>query len=127
MCSDFAPLVERVEEVVGDALLGVGRYDGGSYEVLYISDGFAERYPEDRLEEIARDMYLEHLSNEYQKTLLYDFGELNATVRLFDRGLAIQVPTSDSTGFAFGIERAALPVVDELVDACRTLAPRERR
>ncbi|WP_101295392.1 hypothetical protein [Halegenticoccus soli] len=122
MSTDFAPLVDRAREVAGEALLGVGRYDGDSYEVLYISAEFAARYPAERLEKIAHDMYLEHLSNEYQKTLLYDFGELHATVRLFDGGIAIHVPMSESTGVAFGVEATTLSVAEDLVRACREYA-----
>lgn len=124
--TDFESLVERMRTHVGDALLGLGWYDTDSYEVIYVSDNFATRYPEDKLADIAHDMYLEHISGEYQETLLYDFGELRGTLRLFEEGVAFHVPTGETTGFGFGVEIEAMPEAVALIDVCLEFADEQQ-
>lgn len=116
--TDYDEMVERLRATAGQSLLGVGRYDADEFEVLYISENFATRYPQDKLSDIAHDMYLEHISSEHQENLLYDFGELRATVRLFEGGAAFHVPTGETTGFGFGVEMDAMSDAVELVDVC---------
>ena len=115
---DYERMVERLRATADEALLGVGRYDADQFEVLYISENFATRYPMDKLGDIAQDMYLEHISSEHQENLLYDFGELHATIRLFEGGAAFHVPTGETTGFGFGIEMEAMSDAVDLVDIC---------
>lgn len=119
MTDSVDTLVSDIRDIVADRLLGVGRYHGGDYEVLFISEEFAARYDEERLDEIARDMYLEGVSVEYQQQILDDMGDLNATIRLFEGGMSINVPLSEDAGLGIGLGGDMnLAAVGELVDRC---------
>jgi hypothetical protein len=107
--------------------LGVGYYDGSSYEVLYTRCDFAERYPPERIEEIACDMALESVSDEHQEQLLYDFGRLEATIRQFEGGLSIHVPVGRGRGFGVGVEGRSLPLVESLIGYCTAFAAEHDR
>lgn len=108
-----------LREEAGDALLGVGYYDGMSYEILYMRGDFGERYSPERIEEIAHDLALESVSGDYQEQLLYDFGRLEATIRQFEGGLSIHVPIGSGRGFGIGLEGRSLPLADSLIGYCR--------
>jgi hypothetical protein len=124
--TDHDALVSDLRTIAADAVLGIGVYDGGDYDVLFIRDDFADRYAQDRLDEIARDMYLEGVSVEYQQQMLNDMGDLNATIRLFEGGTSINVPLSENAGIGIGLDdTASLSAVGDLVDRCITF--RERR
>jgi hypothetical protein len=117
--TDHDALVSDLQTIAGDAILGIGVYDGGDYDVLFISDDFAQRYAQDRLDEIARDMYLEGVSVEYQQQMLNDMGDLNATVRLFEGGTSINVPLSENAGVGVGLDHtASLSAVGDIVTRC---------
>jgi hypothetical protein len=117
-------LVSELRTIADDAVLGIGIYEGGDYEVLFIRDDFAERYTREQLDEIARDMYLEGVSVEYQQQILNDMGDLNATIRLFDGGASVNVPLSANAGLGLGLDETAdCATIDELVD--RGIAFRE--
>jgi hypothetical protein len=117
--ADHDALVSDLRSIADDAVLGIGVYDGGDYDVLFIRDDFAQRYAQDRLDEIARDMYLEGVSVEYQQQMLKDMGDLNATIRLFDGGTSINVPLSENAGVGIGLDdTASLSVVGDIVDRC---------
>lgn len=117
--TDHDALVSDLQTIAGDAILGIGVYDGGDYDVLFINDDFAERYAQDRLDEIARDMYLEGVSVEYQQQMLSDMGDLNATVRLFEGATSINVPLSENAGVGVGLDGAAtISMVGDIVDRC---------
>lgn len=117
--TDHDALVSDLRSIADDAVLGIGVYDGGDYDVLFIRDDFARRYAQDRLDEIARDMYLEGVSVEYQQQMLNDMGDLNATIRLFDGGTSINVPLSENAGVGVGLDAtASLSIVGEIVDRC---------
>jgi hypothetical protein len=119
MTSQYDELLSDFRTVAGDSILGVGIYDGGDYEVLHIRGDFAERYSEDRLDEIARDMYLEGVTVEYQEQMLYDLGDLGATIRLFEGGTSINVPLAENAGIGIGLDAESdLSTVQRLVDRC---------
>ncbi|MFC5368516.1 hypothetical protein [Salinirubrum litoreum] len=117
--TDHDALVSDLRSIADDAVLGIGVYDGGDYDVLFIRDDFAQRYAQDRLDEIARDMYLEGVSVEYQQQMLNDMGDLNATIRLFDGGTSINVPLSENAGVGVGLDdTASLSEVGDIVARC---------
>lgn len=116
--ADYERMVERLRTAADEAVLGVGRYDADQFEILYLSERFATRYSMDKLGDIAHDMYLEHISSQYQENLLYDFGDLHATIRLFESGAVFHVPTGETTGLGFGIEMEAMSEATALVDIC---------
>jgi hypothetical protein len=112
-------LVADLRGIADGTVLGIGLYEGGDYEVLFIRPDFAERYSQDRLDEIARDMYLEGVSVEYQEQMLSDMGDLNATIRLFEGATSINVPLSENAGVGVGLDGdATLSMVGDIVDRC---------
>lgn len=116
---DHDALVADLRDIADDTVLGIGVYEDGDYEVLFIRPDFADRYAEDRLDEIARDMYLEGVSVEYQQQMLSDMGDLNATVRLFEGATSINVPLSESAGVGVGLDdEATISMVGDIVDRC---------
>ncbi|MFC7166843.1 DUF7522 family protein [Halospeciosus flavus] len=110
-------LATACRERAGDALLGIGYYEEGDYEVLYLQEGYEDVYTAERVHDIARDAYLENLSEEFQESLYHEFGCIRATIRLFEGGIVVHARLTDQRGLVFGVADSSLNIVEELLDA----------
>lgn len=113
------PLIEALQRDADGSLLGVGYYEETDYEMVHARTDLDERYPPEKIDEIARDMVLEGLADDHHERLLYDFGDLSATIRSFDRGTTVHVPFGNQCGLGFGLDDdASLALAGTLVDRC---------
>lgn len=121
------PLVDDCRQKAGTALLGVGYYEDADYEMVYARADLDERYPAERVDEIARDMVLEGLADDHHEQLLYDFGKLSATVRSFESGVTVHVPLGERRGLGLGLDDASFALAGALVDRCQAFADEGER
>lgn len=81
----------------GDALRVVGFHEGSDWRIEYIRDDVREGYGDASIDDIADDLVLDVLASPRQESL-YELGDLHATVRLFENGVVVHVPTDDRSG-----------------------------
>lgn len=104
---------------LGDDLRSVIHYDAGAYELVYVRDDVRERCSRNDLDEVVRELDIETREKKIKENL-YAHGELDCTIRCFERGIEIQFVIGDqwAEGIAVGLEREALDRVDVLVGEC---------
>ena len=120
--NELRTLIDDLRRAAEGALLGVGYYEDDEYEMVYTGTDLYERYPAEKIDEIARDMVLEGLSDDHHERLLYDFGGLSATIRSFDRGVTVHVPLDGRSGLGFGLDDPSLTLAGTLLDRCLAFA-----
>lgn len=96
-------LVTALQERVGDELRVVGHHDADSWSVDYMREDVQSNYETDAVDEIADDLVLSQMGGGRQEEL-YELGSLEATVRLFDNGIVVHVPTGDHSGHLVSLD-----------------------
>lgn len=98
-------LIDRILEEGGDTLRLVARYDRGDYEVVYARDDVTEGFSEPELTTRVETFVMQGMGEPEREGTLYDFGELDATVRWYDEAVVAHVPVSEWTGLVFTFDR----------------------
>ena len=111
-------LVTALQERVGDALRVVGHHDADSWTIEFMRDDVTTNYEADAVDEIAGDLVLSEMSTVRQEDL-YELGSLQATVRLFEDGFVVHVPTGDQSGHLVSLDDNADVTGRDIVDAVR--------
>ncbi|SEV97085.1 DUF7522 family protein [Halobacterium jilantaiense] len=96
-------LVDALHDHVGDSLRTVGHHSADEWTFDYVRDELQDAYDEGDLDAIAEELALNELESDYQERL-YELGDLGATVRLFDRGSVVHVPTAPATGYLVSLD-----------------------
>ena len=118
MTGSASSLVDTLHERAGDSLRIVGRHEAESWDIGYVREDLQGTYETDVVDEIADDLLLNVLANERQESL-YELGEMRATVRLFDDGFVVHVPTGERTGCLVSLDGDADVRGREVVDLVR--------
>lgn len=110
-------LATALRELVGDELRVVGHHDAESWTVEYMRDDVRDSYETSALDDIADDLVFSEMGSARQEDL-YALGSMHATVRLFDDGIVVHVPTEETSGYLVSLEQDAgvmgRAVVDEI-------------
>jgi hypothetical protein len=96
-------LVTALQEHAGDGLRVVGHHDADSWNVEYMREDVQSNYETDAVDEIADDLVLSQMGGGRQDEL-YELGSLEATVRLFEDGIVVHVPTDDHSGHLVSLD-----------------------
>jgi hypothetical protein len=105
-------LVEELHETVEASLRLAFRYEGEDYEIVHVADGVDAQYTDAELEERVKTLLLKALGDPPHEQSLYDFGELNATVRFFDEVVVAVFPDEEWSGIVVVFDREKSPLVD---------------
>ena len=105
-------LVEELHENVDASLRLAFRYEGEQYEVVHVSDDVDDQYTDAELDERMKTLLLKALGDPPQEQSLYDFGELNSTVRFYDEVVFAVFPDEEWSGVVVVFDRAESPLVD---------------
>lgn len=103
MAGTTTDLVDAIEARVGDSLRTVGRHTAGEWRFDYVRAELQDAYDEGDLNEIAEELALNELESGYQERL-YELGDIGATVRLFEEGSVVHVPTAPATGYLVSLD-----------------------
>ncbi|MFC3478956.1 DUF7522 family protein [Halobacterium litoreum] len=95
-------LADELRGRVGESLRVVGHHEGDAWAVDYMRDDLRDTYETDDIDAIADDLALSAVGNDRQEDL-YALGDLRATVRLFDDGIVVHVPTDAQSGYLVSV------------------------
>ncbi|MCG1002645.1 MULTISPECIES: hypothetical protein [Halobacterium] len=98
-----ADIAEALRDTVGDALRVVGFHEGSDWHIEYMREDVREGYADASIDDIADDLVLDVLASPRQESL-YELGDLHATVRLFEDGVVVHVPTDDRSGYLVSLD-----------------------
>lgn len=105
-------IVASLRSGAGDSLRTVARFAPTESVILYARTDVPADYDDSTLEDIGNDLVLESLASTWQESL-YELGDLDATVRIFDEGTVVAVPVSERKGYLASVdEHCPLPVRD---------------
>lgn len=109
-------LVEELHENVDASLRLAFRYEGEDYDLVHVSDAVNAQYTDDELRERVKTLLLKALGDPPREQALYDFGELNSTVRFFDEVVVAAFPDEEWSGVVVVFDREESPLVDTTLD-----------
>ncbi|MFB6072757.1 MAG: hypothetical protein ABEJ88_07300 [Halobacterium sp.] len=118
MAETATDLVAELRDRVGDDLRVAGRHDADDWTIEYLRDDLRETYGVDAVDDIADDLVLNVLGDRRQQDL-YDLGDLRATVRLFEDGFVVHVPTGDRGGYLVSLDQSADVMGQDVVAVVR--------
>jgi hypothetical protein len=96
-------LVDALDDRVGDSLRVVGRHTADSWTFDYVRGELTEAYDESDINDVAEELTLNEIESDYQERL-YELGDLRSTVRLFEEGSIVHVPTAPATGYLVSVD-----------------------
>jgi len=99
---------EIVEQIRGDddgRLRLVVRYDGDDHDVVYVREDIEAGFTPDELEERVETLVMKGLGDPSQEGALYDFGDLDATIRWYEAVVVAHFPIGEWSGLVFTLER----------------------
>jgi hypothetical protein len=96
-------LVDALHGRVGGSLRIVGRHTAEAWRFDYVRDELRDAYDDGDIDDIAEELTLNEIESDYQERL-YDLGDLRATVRLFEDGSIVHVPTDPATGYLVSVD-----------------------
>lgn len=89
--------VEFLKERVGESLRAVIRYGPASYGIAYHRRDVANQYTSGEIASIVDGLRTERTDKGRQEHR-YSMGELASTIRCFDRGITLHLPTGAESG-----------------------------
>lgn len=110
--TDLRGLVEELHDNVDATLQLAFRYEGEAYDVVHVSDTVDAQFTDAELEERVKTLLMKALGDPPQEQSLYDFGELNSTVRFFDEVIVAVFPDEEWSGVVVVFDREESPLVD---------------
>lgn len=112
-------LVGDLRSECGDALRAIGTYDGDGYRVHYLRDDVDSNLDADDLDAIREGAVLDTLQRDYYERLFSTAGSFEATVRLFERALIVEVPNGAGAGVMVSLDRELDAPARAVVERCR--------
>lgn len=109
-------LVAEIHENVDASLRLAFRYEGEEYDLVDVSDAVDAQYTDAELEERVKTLLMKALGDPPREQSLYDFGELNSTVRFFDEVIVAAFPDEEWSGVVVVFDREQSPLVDTTLD-----------
>ena len=111
-------LVATLQDRAGDALRVIGHHGAESWTIDFMREDVVDNYETDAVDEIAGDLVLSEMETVRQEDL-YELGSLRATVRLFEDGFVVHVPTGEHAGRLVSLDEDADVVGRDVVDIVR--------
>lgn len=113
-------LAEYLENRIGDRLRSVIHYDEGDYSIVLARDDVAERYSVEGIESVVSELLFENFETAHQEGL-YVHGDLNCSIRCFERGVEMHFPHSENAGSAVALDPQVTEDLYSFVGDCLTV------
>jgi hypothetical protein len=114
--SEVRGLIDALRAETEASLRLAIRYTADEYEVLFAREDVTEQFPDPELEQRVETLVMKGLGDPPQETSLFDFGNLDATVRFYDHAHVVHFPYREWSGFVFVLDRQTTPLVDLMND-----------
>ena len=108
-------LFKYLEKRAGENLRGVVRYSQDSTDVPYLRDDVQEVRLESQVDRMLRRMRPESSSKE---EMSFPFGDLHATLRIFDEAIILHFPLGADRGLVISLEPEAAAQLNSFVNGC---------
>lgn len=95
---------------------GTVRYDGNSTDTLYLRDDIKETRLSSQIDRMLRRLRPESSSKEESS---FPFGDLHATVRLFDEAILLHFPTGKDRGIVVSLEPETARDLNTFIGECQ--------
>lgn len=118
---EAASLLEYLEERAGEYHRGTVRYDGEDTSVLYLREDLKERRLMSEIDRMLGRLRPEATPKEERS---FPFGELRATVRLFEGAILLHFPTGNDRGIVVSLEPETARDLKTFIGECERRIPR---
>lgn len=108
-------LVNYLEDRAGEYHQGTIRYTRDDFDILHLREDVRETYLTSRIARILRRVRPESSIDE---TRSFQFGELTATVRLFEEVIIIHFPRGNERGVVVSLEPETASNLSTFVSEC---------
>lgn len=109
-------LIDDLREEMDGSLRSAIKYTADDYELLFLREDVADVLSGPERSERAETLVMKGLSDPPQEGALFDFGTLDATVRIYQNVLVAHFPYREWSGVAFTFDREEAPLVDFVTD-----------
>ncbi|WP_123538679.1 hypothetical protein [Halosimplex salinum] len=108
-------IVDHIQEGDEGRLRMAIKYGADDHETVYVRDDVADQFSEAELEERVETLVMKGLGDPAHEGALFDFGNLDATVRWYDAVVVAHFPVGEWSGLVFTFDRET-ESLDALVD-----------
>lgn len=108
-------LIDYLEQRAGDYHRGTVRYEGNDTDVLYLREDVKETRLISQIDRMLGRLRPEASPKEERS---FPFGELNATVRLFDEAILLHFPVGNDRGIVVSLEPETARDLHTFVGEC---------
>jgi len=112
---EVGAVVDHIREADEGRLRLVVRYGGDDHETVYVREDIADQFSDLELDERVETLVMKGLGDPAQEGALYDFGDLDATVRWYDAVVVAHFPVREWSGLVFTFDRDT-DSLDAIVD-----------
>lgn len=110
-------LIDYLERRASDYHRGTVRYDGDGTDVLYLREDIRESRLSSQIDRMLRRLRPEASPKEEPA---FPFGDLHATVRLFDEAILLHFPTGTDRGIVVSLEPETARDLKTFIGECQT-------
>lgn len=108
-------LTEFLEKRAGELLRGIARYEADASDVLYLRDDVKRQRIRSEIDRILNRVRAESSPKEERS---FPFGDLHATVRVFDDATILHFPTGVNRGVVVSLEPDIAQDLNTFVRQC---------
>lgn len=112
---DVGPLIEYLEQRAREYHRGTVRYDGDDTTVLYLRDDLKQARLTSEIDRMLSRLRPEAHPREERS---FPFGELRATVRLFDEAILLHFPIGNDRGIVVSLEPETARDLNTFIGEC---------
>lgn len=109
-------LVTFLEQRANEFHRGTVRYDGDNTDTLHLRDDIKEARLSSQIDRMLRRLRPEASSKEERS---FPFGDLHATVRLFDEAILLHFPTGKDRGIVVSLEPETARELNTFIGECQ--------
>lgn len=110
-------LVDRLHDRTGRNLRSVLYYEDGAYELAYVRTDVEHQYTDEEIERVVEEMTAEAAARPAAEWL-FAHGELESIVRMFEDGVEVHIPLTETSGVAIGVDAEAFVLLQSFIVEC---------
>lgn len=118
---DVGALIEYLETRAGEYHRGTLRYDGDDTTIVYLRDDIKKSRLTSEIDRMLSRLRPESAPKEERS---FPFGELRATVRLFEEAILLHFPTGNDRGIVVSLEPETARDLNTFIGECEKRIPR---
>ncbi|MFD1647053.1 hypothetical protein [Haloarchaeobius litoreus] len=101
----------------GDDVRVAFRYEGESYDLLHVRDDVRAQFTDEEFERRIQTLMMKGLGDPPSDGSLFDFGELDATLRFYDAVVVASFPDEDWSGVIVVADRTDSETVERTLES----------